>query len=483
MYCQKAIFLLALPCLLLLTTCKREKSPPDKKVTTTEISEKTLSTAPPLTAQRQFYYAWLADCVNEQEYNTDSQADAIQHLEGLAKGRIADLIKNPAVTNVWGQDSLVWGPVLRVNDIGDGDYVADNLIYCVLSQDASSGEKTFSIGIAGTDMVSPFDWFTEDFEINEPSPWAYGGGNISMGADTAFTRINNLVDPILKQNLETYLQNALRGNPNATITVAGHSLGGTITQVYASYLREALNNGGTDIEAYAFAGPTAGDVQFANNLTTKLTYTAYNNKNGMVPRLWQADSLKQLCELYDGVAIYDGIFGTQKIDNDVTLQGVINFLREDSKTASYADPGLPNNRHQFDMGTKNYGLSWDELGAMNAILEVYWHGGDENDMYPPLNNITKMCNGGTKISEDEFFNIFYYLAEAGIQHTTAYSDYFFMDRDDAFKAAVKAAVPGGEGWFNWFDNGSESQDILETFFAKISAYYTSQQACSCNEAI
>ena len=71
----------------------------------------------------------------------------------------------------------------------------------------------------------------------------------------------------------------------------------------------------------------------------------------------------------------------------------------------------------------------------------------------------------------------------GAQHTTAYVDYFFQGRSTAFKKAVTTAVPGGETYFNDFANGDEATVVLEQFLAKIAAFYTKQENCSCTKNI
>lgn len=457
------------------------------------IVENVSTTPPDSTAQQEFYHAWLADCMNDVPYTkTSDSIKAAAHFESIAKGRINKLLITQVVIDVMGTEKLVWGPALSVNNQGGNSFVSKNLMYCVKKIDSSG--VTYSIGISGTNMVSPFDWMSEDLNVKKQVPWPYGG-SISKGSENGFNALMNLKNPSKDSAKNTYLisflYQELQKNPGAKINVSGHSLGGALTQVYASFLKSSIHMRGLskNVQAWVYAGPTAGDNNFASQLTTSLDgYNSYSNIYDVIPHAWEKGKLAQLCNLYDQQPIchYKPWIGSPyyiRMKNTPGMNGVIYYLRSQSKNGNYTDPGLLKNQHTFNMGTLSYMLSTDALFKMDGGLDAIYTAGNTNDLYKHLNEISKKCNAGREIGEDDFKQFFYYMVEMGSQHTSAYFDYFFQGKPAAFKSAVKKAVPGGETDWNELMNSVEGKDILEKFLGKVADFYKSNTNCSCSAPV
>jgi hypothetical protein len=134
------------------------------------------------------------------------------------------------------------------------------------------------------------NWILEDMDVVTEQPWPYvSAGNtakISNGANTAFNNVLAMTNEISggsTDSILTYLQtNAV--NNQKTVIIAGHSLGGNIANVYASYFTTS-NAGFNNTYLYTYAAPAAGDSGFAQDLDNKIANAwHYENLNDIVPK-------------------------------------------------------------------------------------------------------------------------------------------------------------------------------------------------------
>ncbi len=414
-------------------------------------------------AMKHYYHAYLAYCVDAEVVRDKKKGPtaAVEHFLGLANDRIAYAIKN---IDTFGIDSLVWGPALIVDNQGDGLYTPENVMYCL--KKVNSDE--YYIGIAGTNMLSPFDWFTEDLLVDQQEEWL-AGGKIAKGSMIAFNKINSLMDTKTGYTLVEFLEEKVTQNPNVTISVAGHSLGGALTQVYSSYLTYRFKDPATEIQAWPYAGPSAGDTAFASILIDSLdAYHAYNNSLDMVPHAWQADSLQVLCGLYNGLNICD-----KTLEENVPFNGVVRYLIDISKAGEYKIPGTPFEFHGAPITVDGKGCQ-----SIKKNMDRAWN--YHTDVRKYINEIAKKCSGGQKIKWPEFEQFFYHGAEMAGQHTIAYFDYFFGGsgaKEKALRAALDSAVPNGKG--NIAED-IETLDIMEHFLKKVKDHNFSN-GCACND--
>ncbi|MEL6393762.1 MAG: hypothetical protein AAFR97_13505, partial [Bacteroidota bacterium] len=303
---------------------------------------------------RFFLTAWLADCVNDTSL-TDNSPKTIEYLEAIAAHRIRSAYKNDTITNPLGVQELVWGPVVELEE-SKGLYTASNTLFCTKYTDGN-GDLHFSVGIAGTDMISYYDWFTEDFQTDSLVAGFAAGEEIAYGTAIGAKKLYQMTDTSAVGNVEllVYLKSQVDNNPGkkVTIGVAGHSLGGALTQVYSYYLREKLTDSNVNVQAWVYAGPTAGNDVFANNLVRKVAYTAYNNSMDAIPHVWQADRLNELCNLYtDGYSPCP----ESPITNTPIINGIVKYLKDVSAAGNYTVP--PGNSHTFT--GRNYRLTGKE---------------------------------------------------------------------------------------------------------------------------
>lgn len=80
--------------------------------------------------------------------------------------------------------------------------------------------------------------------------------------------------------------------------------------------------------------------------------------------------------------------------NTQGMNGVIYYLRFQSKNGNYTDPGLLKKQHTFNMGILGYMLSTYALFKMDGGLDAIYTAGNTNDLYKYLNEISKKCNAG-----------------------------------------------------------------------------------------
>ncbi|MGN7824830.1 lipase family protein [Chitinophaga sp. 22536] len=162
----------------------------------------------------------------------------------------------------------------------------------------NASEKKYALVIRGS-VVDKFsdwntfaNWILEDLNAIVMLHWPYAPTTqkplIAAGAYIAFTNLLLMEDALGSgKNVGEYLLTHATGAGNSLI-IAGHSLGGNIANVYASYFVQMLINRNistSNISLFTFAAPAAGNADFALDLDNKLT-TAwhYENQNDMVPK-------------------------------------------------------------------------------------------------------------------------------------------------------------------------------------------------------
>jgi len=158
--------------------------------------------------------------------------------------------------------TAVWVPARELN--GNYAYIAYNEKanqYCVAMRGS----------ILSFSWESFQDWFEQDFDVLFQHPWNYPPGNnvyISAGADKGLNNVSRLV-AVADNKPCTMLQFLLKALPEkkASLAVVGHSLGGALATVTASWLRYQIQKAGQkgpDISVVTFAAPSVGNQNFAN---------------------------------------------------------------------------------------------------------------------------------------------------------------------------------------------------------------------------
>jgi hypothetical protein len=229
---------------------------------------------------------------------------------------------------VAGQWSLVWGPVSYTVP---GSYYQDNLMY-VAQLDSTASPAQYAVAIRGTDGKAVLDWLLEDFDIIQTMPWPLGAtssaavGNVSESVSIALTILLNMVDPVHQQTLFDFLQSEMQNLtvPLASVCFTGHSLGAALASALALHARDTQASWDPSSKAIVttitFAGPTAGDSDFAAYFDNQFTYSSpsplsfwqspttspfsyadcVRTSYDIAPLVWNYDSMNQIEEIYHG---------------------------------------------------------------------------------------------------------------------------------------------------------------------------------------
>jgi triacylglycerol lipase len=231
-------------------------------------------------------------CVN----STWPESAVMMTLSGIAySSDILGQLKNTHYATQ-GQWSVVWGPC-------DDSY--GNLAY--VAKNASS--ENYALVIRGSETSISFDtiynWFYNLY-ITWQSKWLYLPTQPqAMLAYGSWVQASNLTTASWNgQTLGSFLT---QGIPrDATIAVTGHSLGGNLATVLASWISFVRSPEGTqqdlNTEVYTFAAPSAGNMQFAEGFNARFPKSyRYWNTLDVVPRTW--DNLLDLNFIYDNIGI------------------------------------------------------------------------------------------------------------------------------------------------------------------------------------
>ena len=267
----------------------------------------TANTPQPTEAQIMLTLAYIANLGSAVEGNDCQTAGTIN---GMIESYLGS---QPFVADEW---DLVWGPyIYKIPFIAR---YRDNTFYVVRSKaDASR----YVLAIAGTNPNEIFDWVFEDFMVGSMTDWPYGsspdadGAKISASAAFSLSILHNAHPcpglPGAGQTLKGFLL-ADAGGITPNVTVTGHSLGGEMTTTAALWLSDTRGpqpddpseewnpDGKATVNAYAFAGPTAGNSKWADYFNNHIAGTAQRiwNSLDIVPHVWNTHDLSQLPGLY-----------------------------------------------------------------------------------------------------------------------------------------------------------------------------------------
>ncbi|MFB7664237.1 IPT/TIG domain-containing protein [Kitasatospora sp. NPDC056138] len=201
---------------------------------------------------------------------------------------------------------------------------ADNANMAYLAQ-SRDGSNQFAVVIRGT--VANVTDLLEDLGVGTVVPFTAVGSPpapvyVSKGAMEAFSQVVTMSSGgvTLVQALTSVLSKA---QPNPTVYVIGHSLGGCIATMVAPYLQAQGLPRTPQFGLYTFAAPTAGGPDFVSYVDNSLNWVVnerYHNFYDLVPQAWTSlDNAKKWYPDPPGPVANDDVIGV--ISTIATLPG------------------------------------------------------------------------------------------------------------------------------------------------------------------
>lgn len=272
-------------------------------------------------------------------FNVDTTYDLLQ---SFADSAIHQVLRDTAVQARMGRWSVAWGPVVFSNakdNCGD-DCVVDNLLVLYKRQCTMPGVPEYVLATSGTNGNSKFGWFDEDFDVYQMVQWpnkasyptieaftaqlnssgstSSTGIAVSVGTATGVVRLLNMSDGNQGTLYQT-LKDSIPANSNATLAVAGHSLGGALSPALAlalkQYQKQWNDLEGVTVTTHPTAGASPGNLAFRDYFYQTIgaqNFRGRMNLNDLVPHAWQPSFLAKIKELY---ADKQGIKNVPMIDS------------------------------------------------------------------------------------------------------------------------------------------------------------------------
>jgi triacylglycerol lipase len=176
--------------------------------------------------------------------------------------------------------------------------------HCVVASDGI----TYGIAIRGSLMEFSWaafqNWIYQDLNIVSVRAWEFtrdsSKARIGEGSWEGWQNLLKMTDKNTGTTLLAFLEkNTTTDTP---ILITGHSLGGNLATVYASWLWQHFSTTKQprdSINVITFAAPAAGNEAFANDFGNKFGRSIrYENNNDIVPKFPCTSRIANLAELY-----------------------------------------------------------------------------------------------------------------------------------------------------------------------------------------
>jgi len=229
-----------------------------------------------------------------------------------------------------GQWKCIWGPA-QDNDESNLALVAGYF------PSPNAGPQTICVTVRGTDfditdIRGMLEQIWEDVDASDPRPmpWALNNpARIASGTLDGLAIVQALTanGQTLSQFLTRFFSQP--ANAKVTVLVTGHSLGGCLATIVATWIRVLLPNFRGLIQPITFAAPTAGNSEFAT----------YYDELFPAARRFQ-NSLDVIPLAYYDLGGLDSIYADNTLDTpDVIWLGVLGMKAAlDITRASYVQP-------------------------------------------------------------------------------------------------------------------------------------------------
>jgi hypothetical protein len=148
------------------------------------------------------------------------------------------------------------------------------------------------------------NWIYQDLNVVVQKDWPFtdngGGAKISQGAYDGWQNLCALKDTVINKTLKEMVDSVV--SDNTPLYITGHSLGGNLATVYASWLFTELKKSGkprNNIHVMTFGAPAAGNQLFASDFNKKFPNSLrVENTNDIVTKFPVAESIGDMGSLY-----------------------------------------------------------------------------------------------------------------------------------------------------------------------------------------
>ncbi len=247
-------------------------------------------------------------CLSMLSNSASSLKKPLEELQAIATQRITKTLADPQIIGLIGTWQLVWGPEVFSNAADPNQpqkpVVSDNLLYVAQRENSND----FVIATAGTNPISWFGWFVEDFSVRETVAWPFAqppglSPKIAKGTSVGLDILLAMKDQGV--SLTNFLKATVaKTDVRCQLAVAGHSLGGALSAALALALVDTQaewdSEGKAVISVLPSAGATPGDEDFARYYDQQLglhTNRIWNSLD-IVPHAWDRALLTQAGNLY-----------------------------------------------------------------------------------------------------------------------------------------------------------------------------------------
>jgi triacylglycerol lipase len=147
------------------------------------------------------------------------------------------------------------------------------------------------------------NWIYHDLNVAIQDKWPYSSvekTSISQGSYIAWQNLEKMKDKVSGKTLWSFLSENVTDKYPLILT--GHSLGGNMATVYASYLWWKFNEAKrpkNNINVITFAAPAPGDKAFADDFNAKFPASErIENTNDIVPKFPCSNRISALSDLF-----------------------------------------------------------------------------------------------------------------------------------------------------------------------------------------
>ncbi len=302
----------------------------------TKITQKKVQPGEYTWQQTILSHIWLVYCLSFPKAYSGPK----EYLAQLGTASVKATLASQKAQKLIGKWELVWGVHVYQRR---RSVVADSTMYVAKYAESLDIDK-YIISVAGTNPFSIYTVLFEDarfFSVkkwNEGKPWnskksaAYTdepavSEGLSIALDIHMTKMRDSEGNVLVDILREIVKNATKP---VEITVAGHSLGGTITPLLGLSLLECQSewdsNNNATIKVVSVAGMSPGNEAFAKYYQSKIgdrTERIWCEKD-IVPYMSTINGLNSMPDLY-----------SPEISNNILISSILEIMEEGTEHHKY----------------------------------------------------------------------------------------------------------------------------------------------------